>query len=394
MDDKQKNSLINGIFIILVPSLLIVNKFYTLMFLYVIILISWSLFFNRLKISKNIKKFSSKRKDIKKLKYYFLKDATHSIDRNERISNAVSLNNIVSLYYFASFFYIVSILYLLNKFFSVPSVIVHFIQGILISSLLFWLCSWIVLLIFRNTTLFFICIPALAFVIYSLFSTYLINIPISLKLCIFLSITTICYFIFTRALPLHFLRKLNFSIVIISALLTIFTTVIIQSSPTFTKMLLNNEEILLTKEMVQEETAFSNEIKDFLTNEDVMNAINHFIMKEFTTEFTNILSLISAGITLSFLIGSLLVSLRISKAKVSTKEKLYTLVISGNEIKYEKLVEYAYKGGEECESIILSNPECLDVIRKHEIMVSPPPKTLCRDKMKNFLKKLLYVPKF
>lgn len=355
---------------------------------------SWLLFFNRLKFSKNVKKFSSKRKDIKKLKYYFLKDTTHSIDRNERISNAVSLNNIVSLYYFASFFLIGSIFYLLNKFFSVPLVIVHFIQAILITSLLFLLCSWIILLIFRNTTLFFICIPALVFVIYNLFSTFLIDIPTSLKLCIFLSITTICYFIFTRALPLHFLRKLNFSIVIISALLTIFTTVLIQSSPTFTEMLLNNEKILLTKEVVQEESTFSNKIKNFLTNEDVMNTINHFIMKEFTTEITNILSLISAGITLSFLIGSLLVSLRISKAKVSAKEKLYTLLISGNEIKYEKLVEYAYKGGEECESIILSNPECLNVIRKHEIMVSPPPKTLCRDKMKSFLKKLFHIPKF
>ncbi|MDN6166664.1 MAG: hypothetical protein L0J18_10965, partial [Tetragenococcus koreensis] len=362
--------------------------------LYVIILITWLLFFNKLEIRKNIRKFFSKRKDINKLKYYFLKDVTHSIDRSERISNAISLNNIVSLYYFVSFLYIGSIFYLLNNFFSMFPVIVSFIQVILIFSLLLWLCSWIVLLIFRNTTLFFVCIPVIAFIIYSLFSTYLFDIPISLQLYMFLSIATICYFIFTRTLPLHFLRKLNFNIIIISALLTILTTVTIQSSPTFTKMLLNNEQILFTKEMVQEESAFSNEVKNFLTNEDVMNTINHFIMKEFTTEFTNILSLISAGITLSFLIGSLLVSLRISKAKVSAKEKLYTLLINEDEIKYEKLVEYAYKGGEECESIILSNPECLNVIRKHEIMVSPPPKTLYRNKMKSFFKKLLYIPKF
>lgn len=393
LNNQQKKALVILIFFIIAPYILLENNFQTGFSLYIVILTICMLYFNRITIKKNITTFLTNRKRVNNLNYYFFNDIFKSIDRQKRISNISILNNIGIISYVVGVLFISSLTSLLNQLFGKSSIIEIFTLICILFLLLFLLWGWLTSMAFKYTTLFYCCIPFIAYIIYILFEVKLTGIPTSLKLCLFLIISASIYLLFTIALPLHILRKLNSKTVIISALLTVFTTLMIQSSPLLTELLLKNEQLFLTKEMIQKDSAFSNEIKAFLMNEDIIRLINHFIRKEYVSEFSGILSLISTGVTLSFLFGGLFVTLRLSRAKSSAKKILYTSLFNNNDVSYETLIECAYKGGDEYEHIILSNTKYLEVIKQYEAPVVLPQKTSYRDRLK-FSFKEKYVTKF
>ena len=287
---------------IVIPYILLENNLQNGFYLYVFLLTIWMLYFNRNVIKKNICIFLSNRKHINNLDYYYFKDISKSIDRQKRILNIRTLNNIGIISYIVGIFFIGSLTSLLNQLFGESLIIEIFKLVCILLLLVFLLWGWLTSMAFKYTTLAYCCMPLIAYIIYCLFEMQLLELPTPIKLCIFLIMSSICYLTFSAALPLHILRKLNSKTVIVSALLTVFTTLLIQSSPFLTELLLRNEQILLSKDMIQKDAAFSNDIKAFLMSEDIIQVINHFIMKEFISEFTSILSLISTGITLSFLI--------------------------------------------------------------------------------------------
>ncbi|AYW47840.1 hypothetical protein C7K38_05410 [Tetragenococcus osmophilus] len=383
MNVKQKNVLINSILVILIPYFLIKNNFYTTLSLYVILLTIWGLFSNRLKIKRTLIKFNSKRKDIKDLKYYYLKDVTKIIDKQERLSNISVLNDIGVLSYIIGFANIIAIDYLLNRIFGKAIIVWWVVTFSILFLLLFMMWGWISSIAFKFTTFFYCSIPiVVALFLYSFFEKYLFALPASLQLCTFLIVTGVCYSIFVMKLPLHILRNLNSKTVIVSALLTVFSTVFIQSSSIFAEIMLKNQQALLTKETIQQDASFSTEIKNVLMNADIINAINHFIRREFTLELTNTLTLMTAGLTFSFLIGGLLITLRLTKTKMVAKKNFFTLLIDPcSQITYEDLIKCAYLGGYEYENMIISNTKCLNIIIKQETKINLPSKIPYRIKV-------------
>ncbi|AOA00705.1 hypothetical protein BFC22_11680 [Carnobacterium divergens] len=390
MNTKQKNSLINIFLFLFIPYFLFIKEYFTFVSLYVVLLTAWVLFFNRSLIKKHLQKFISTQSDIKKLRYHFIKDLGKSIDCQSRLSNISVLNNIGMISYIVGLLNIAAISSLLTKVIGESKIIGLFNYISILLLLIFILWGWLCSLAFKYTTVFYCTIPLISLFVYSIFEPYLNWVQIPIKLCIYLFITGICYIFGVLILPLHILRKLNTKTVIISAILTILSTVLVQSSSLFTSMIINEQEMLLTKEMIQQDTSFPKEIINFLQNEDVISIINHFIKKEVTSEFTGAISLLSAGITLSFLIGGLLVTLRLSNAKKKAKATLYTALIGNSNIEYNCLVKCAYLGGDEYENIIVSNPNLLKIVKQYETTIILPPKIPYRIRLKKTLLNIIW----
>lgn len=390
MNTKQKNVLINSFLFLFIPCFLFTKGYSTFASLYVVLLTTWVICFNRNLIKMHLRKYISTQSDIKKLRYYFIKDLGKSIDHQSRISNIRVLNNIGMISYLVVFFNISSINILLTKVIGESKVIsiFYFISLLLLMIFIFW--GWLCSLAFKYTTLFYCTIPLISLFIYSIFETYLTWLQTPIKLCIYLFITSICYFFCILILPLHILRKINTKTVLISAILTILSTVLIQSSTLFTSMIINEQGILLKKEMIQQDTSVPKEIISLLQNEDIINMINHFIEKELISQFTGAVSLLSAGITLSFLIGGLIVNLRLSNAKKKAKSILYPALICTSNIDYNYLIRCAYLGGDEYENIIISNPNLLNIINQYETTVILPPKIPYKTRLKNILLNIIY----
>lgn len=382
MGSKQINSLINIFLFVLIPYFLLQKGYFTIVSVYIIILTTWVLFFNRNLIKRHIQKFVSTQRDIKNLRYYFIKDLANSIDHQARLSNISVLNGMGMMSYIIGIFNIMAMTNLLTKVLGENKVIGLFTSISVLLLLMFILWGWISSLVFKYTTLFYCIIPLISFFIYNLFGTFLTLLPSPIKFCIYLFITGICYVLYVLILPLHILRKLNKKTVIISAILTISSTVLIQFSSLFTNIMINEHQMFLKKEMIKRDTSFSKEIINFLSNEDIINIINHFIRKELMEEFTGIFSLLTVGLTLSFLIGGLLVNLRLSKAKKKAKTILYSSLLANIDMEYEILIKCAYLGGDEYESIIMSNSNLLQIIKQYETTIVLPPKVPYKIRLK------------
>lgn len=337
-----------------------------ILLIYISFIAAIIIYLKRKYIKKSILRLLSQRRKIRNLEYYFLTDLNKSKDRRERISNVNLLTNISFTGYILGILLSAAIATISNFVFGKSSIISIFYTIALL--LIVFLFLWVVCVIFafNYPTIFYCCIPLISLVIFSIFDFEIYDKPDYLKLLIFLFIVAIIGITFSLALPVHVIRKVNSKVVTFTALLTVITTLFIQSTSVMTEMLLKNENIILTAKIVENDPSLSNELKKFLINDDVLNLINHFIINEMTSEFNGFFSFIVSGITLSFIIGGIFISLRISRAKTISKKIFYEEILKDNAASYTDLVKCAYLGGDEYELIILNNKEWVEIIKQHE----------------------------
>lgn len=338
----------------------------TFLLIYISLITVVGIYLKKQYIKESIMQVVSHRQKIKNLEYYHLTDLDKSEDRRERIANVSLLTNISFIGYIVGIILVSTLVTASNILFGKSSVISIFYFIILI--LLIFLFLWVVCsaAAFNYPTIFYCCIPLISLITFSIFEYQILDKANYLKLLIYLFIVAIIDITFSLALPVHVIRKVNSKVVIFTAFLTVITTIFVQSTSVITEILLKNENILFTKKMIENDPSFPNELKRILANDDIIKLINHFIVKEFTSEFNGIFSFAISGITLSFLIGGIFISLRISRAKADAKKILYDQIFKDKAASYENLVRCAYLGGDEYELIILSNNEWIEIIKKHE----------------------------
>lgn len=357
------------VFYIFFVGILIQCRFYVLGFLSSIIILSFIIYRDFSSIKNILYKYKANRKEIKELHYYFIKDITKYNDKIERISNLNLINEFGMTGYIIFIFYFGSITYIFSQVFK-KVYFMGFVLTILLLIIIFAIsCGLFASFVFKYTTIAYCCGPLVAFIIFGSVGQYISDFPKISVLCLFLLFSTCYYIIFTLVLPLHILRNLNSKIIAISALITIMTTLALQASPMFTKMVLGGQDVFITKGMIKSDTTISNDIKGFLMDKTLLRIINDILLKEYSSDFNSMLSIISAGITLSFLIGSVFVVLRLDKAKAKANRMFYKISFSSKKVRYEELIECAYNGGNEYERLIINNDNWLKIIEEYESTV-------------------------
>ena len=84
-------------------------------------------------------------------------------------------------------------------------------------------------------------------------------------------------------------------------------------------------------------------------------------------EFYNQISIIFAGLILTFVISSIIVTCRTHQLDVKANKIWKNIVYSEvKDIQYKHLVECAYIGGTKYENLLLNNPQFLKIVKNNE----------------------------
>ncbi|EAH0358507.1 hypothetical protein D3H00_15055, partial [Listeria monocytogenes] len=112
------------------------------------------------------------------------------------------------------------------------------------------------------------------------------------------------------------LRKLSASTIIFSSLVTILIGVLTQAYSFLADNLGNKQAYLTTLDKIMNKENLSSEIKMFfMENEDFVDIVNYFIELNMNYQLNNFIMPIATGLTLSFLISGLMITMRNSKKK-------------------------------------------------------------------------------
>ncbi|MGL5687071.1 MAG: hypothetical protein ACRCXQ_14895 [Vagococcus fluvialis] len=344
---------------------------------------------NKQKIRDNIVHFFREQKNIKQLTYFYFKDTSKVIDKKKRLANIESLKDFGAFGYILGIMNFAAISFILTKLFGNYQIIRVIMSTTLTFFLVFIMMGIIFFLTFKYTTMVYCCIPFVSLLVFfSFYETIFIiqSWPTVLLLCVFLIIHIILCISFTYFLPIHILRQINSRAVIISAFITLATSLLLQSSAILVDVMLRDTPYFVTPEMIEQDSAISQTLKTLLIEDGLLDVFNYFSQKELTAYVSGVMSVIVSGATLSVLIANFCTSFRLNKAK----KMFYNLILENNTIEeYKTLQEIAYLGGSEIEYLIISNDSYLEVIREEEAWLIEVPKlSFIKDQIKR-LKRLI-----
>lgn len=167
--------------------------------------------------------------------------------------------------------------------------------------------------------------------------------------------------------PVHILRKINSKIILISFFITVLSTFLSGILEFYFIEYLTKDNQLLTVYAVRQNTEISWTLKNIiLDNNEIVDVINNFFIKEMSGQLKSITGIIITAATMSYLVGGLLINRKVSKSK--SKAKLIYRIDINKEINppYRTLVECAYHGGEEYENLLLNNDRTVNIIMFNE----------------------------
>lgn len=103
----------------------------------------------------------------------------------------------------------------------------------------------------------------------------------------------------------------------------------------------------MTVDAVKETTDISEGLKSILLdNTELIDIINNFSLKEMSNLLASITSLIITALTISYIVGGLIINHRIRKNQLKAKS-LYRELIKKEHPSYSVLIECSFYGGEE-----------------------------------------------
>lgn len=374
--DKNNYSLLGMLILLIllyIPLILLSKKLYIATSLYVLLISIWIVWINRNIIVKNTKIFFTERKKLKNLDYYRITDDNKIIDLEKR-RNIFSLFRDMTMGTFLIAIVNIMAISSLIRHFLGASPILNLITAIVISLItLVGYGGILASIVYKYTTTIYVAIPMISAIIYFSFLDPLVSfLPDFARLVGYLMTTIILYFILTYAFPAHILRKLNSKTILISSFTTIFASFFSQILQFFFASYFQNEHYLLTVEAVKETTDISEGLKSIiLDNTELIDIINHFLLKEESNLLASITGLIITALTISYIIGGLIINHRIRKNKLKAKS-LYRELIKKEHPLYSVLIECSFYGGEEYENLLLNNNTTLKIIMENEAAIKIP----------------------
>lgn len=374
--DKNNYSLLGMLILLIllyIPLILLSKKLYIATSLYVLLISIWIVWINRNIIVKNTKIFFTERKKLKNLDYYRITDDNKIIDLEKR-RNIFSLFRDMTMGTFLIAVVNIMAISSLIRHFLGESPILNLITAIVISLItLVGYGGILASIVYKYTTTIYVAIPMISAIIYFSFLDPLVSfLPDFARLIGYLMTTIILYFILTYAFPAHILRKLNSKTILISSFTTIFASFFSQILQFFFTSYFQNEHYLLTVEAVKETTDISEGLKSIiLDNTELIDVINHFLLKEGSNLLASITGLIITALTISYIIGGLIINHRIRKNKLKAKS-LYRELIKKEHPLYSVLIECSFYGGEEYENLLLNNNTTLKIIMENEVTIKIP----------------------
>ena len=325
-------------------------------------------------IKTSLESFSSERKKLKNLEYYYVTDDYKVIDLNKRKTTFNLFGNMTmgAMYVLAINFS--AIYYILQHVFEETEILKLVI--VFIFSLIAFLGygGLVVGIVFKYTTTVYVVMPFISATFYFLLLYSLVSsLPEFVKLAVYLFSTMIFYLILTYVLPIHILRKLNSKTVLISSFTTILTVFISQIFQFYFSHIVQSENYLLNTEAINNSTDITDSIKNVLAENPVLiEDINHFLVKETLSTITTMTGLLVTALTMSYITGGLIINRKIRKGRQKAKYIYRTLIKKENSIKYSILIKCAFYGGEEFENLLLNNNLTLNVIKENEIKLDIP----------------------
>ena len=356
-----------------IPLTLLSKKLYIATSLYVLIISIWIVWINRNIVVKNIKIFFTERKKLKNLDYYRITDNNKIIDLEKR-RNIFSLFRDMTMGTFLIAVVNTMAINSLIRHFLGESPILNLITAIVIS--LITLIGYVGILasiVYKYTTTIYVVIPMISASIYFLFLDPLVSfLPDFARLAGHFMTTIILYFILTYAFPAHIIRKLNSKTVLISSFTTILASFFSQILQFFFTSYFQKDHYLLTVDAVKETTDISEGLKSILLdNTELIDIINNFSLKEMSNLLASITSLIITALTISYIVGGLIINHRIRKNQLKAKS-LYRELIKKEHPSYSVLIECSFYGGEEYENLLLNNNTTLKIIMENEATIQIP----------------------
>ncbi|HFP6581184.1 TPA: hypothetical protein ACHJYD_001967 [Enterococcus faecalis] len=374
--DKNSYSLLGMLILLIllyIPLILLSKKLYIATSLYVLLISIWIVWINRNIIVKNTKIFFTERKKLKNLDYYRITDDNKIIDLEKR-RNIFSLFRDMTMGTFLIAVVNIMAISSLIRHYLGESPILNLITAIVISLItLVGYGGILASIVYKYTTTIYVAIPMISAIIYFSFLDPLVSfLPDFAQLAGYLMTTIILYFILTYAFPAHILRKLNSKTILISSFTTILASFFSQILQFFFTSYFQNEHYLLTVEAVKETTDISEGLKSIiLDNTELIDIINHFLLKEGSNLLASITGLIITALTISYIIGGLIINHRIRKNKLKAKS-LYRELIKKEHPSYSVLIECSFYGGEEYENLLLNNNMTLKIIMENEAAIKIP----------------------
>lgn len=374
--DKNKYSLLKLVVLLIllsIPIILLSKKAYMLVGIYVVSISIWLILVNRITVIKNIEIFFRERKKIENLEYYRITDDNKTIDLEKR-------RNIFSLFrdmtrgtFFISMINIMAINSLFSHFLGESSLL-NLVTIIVISLITFIGYGGILAsIVYKYTTTVYVTIPLISAAIYFLFlDSFILFLPDFARFAGYLMTTMLLYLLLTYAFPAHVLRKLNSKTVLISSFTTILAAFLSQMVQFFFVNYAESEKYLLTIDTVRKSTDISDGLKKIiLDNPESIDIINHFFLKDVSSLLTSITSLAITAVTISYIVGALLINMKIRKNRLKAKS-IYRTLIKKTQPSYSTLIECSFYGGEEYENLLLNNDRTLKIIQENEVNIKIP----------------------
>ncbi|GGI65121.1 hypothetical protein ACFQOY_08230 [Enterococcus alcedinis] len=374
--DKNNYSLLNSavlLVLLYIPVILLSKNLYSVVSIYVILISIFLIRINRKTIIKNINTFFIERKNIKNLEYYRITDDNKVIDLEKR-KHTFSLFSDMTMGTF---------LILAVNLMAIDSLIQHFlgessvlklVTAIVISIIVLICYGGIIAgIVYKYTTTVYVAIPMISAIVYFSFLDPLVSFfPDFARFAGYLLTTIILYFILTYTFPAHVLRNLNSKTVLISSFTTILTAFLSQILQFFFASYVQNKHYLLTLDAVRNTTNVSNSLKSIIIdNPDLINIINHFLLKETSSLLTSMTSLIVTALTISYIIGALIINRKIRKNNLKATF-VYRTLIRNEQPSYSDLITCSFYGGEEYENLLLNNDVTLKIILENEVDIEIP----------------------
>ncbi|MDF3335229.1 hypothetical protein [Lacticaseibacillus rhamnosus] len=375
---STRNSMIILLFIVLFYFLEKLNQ-YNLIFLIVLASIFSFTFIKRNDIYGNMVEKNAERKNIKELKYYFILDSGKRIDLKKRKEIYTMFGDYAMRAALILFFAFVAIPVFAQSFIrQVPFLRLFLNVGLYIFILLiFW--GTILQVVYKFTTLTYLLIPGIGCTIfYGLLDNYfqISLLPGFEQISIYLLITAILYFLFSLFFPVFILRRLSERTAMFGGLVSIASVIISQILLNFSTRYFEGKLQTLTVQNIRNSSDISAPIKRIIiSNPDLLKVVRYFVVKEATSQIISVTSLVITLLTVSYLIGGLIVNRKVRNNKNKAKNLYRECIKQADFVRYEQLKLCAFWGGEEYENLLLNNSKFQRIIldEESEIPVSDTP---------------------
>lgn len=188
-------------------------------------------------------------------------------------------------------------------------------------------------------------------------------VQLKLLFLFYIVICVITYVVFVFILQINLLRKITPQLAFIPPIIAIVSQTVIKYKNLLFDLMTNNMSGKVEKMLFNDNYLVIKNKKDFVKK--FYEMYSYISVNRTSDIFYNQLSVWISGLTLTFVIGGIFITIRTHYLNARANKKWKELIYS-NSVQYKDLRECAYIGGTEYENLILNNPQFLKKIKAAE----------------------------